>query len=161
MDSFQSFNVKCVWPFLAVFRTVHTHALQNMFYWKKMKPGRSLSLMRGLDSLSLRRIAPVRGGEKNKIVAVFLHPFSFHTLNTGCCSKTVTLMTQQRATACHYFATVLSVLCQSSAPTRRLMNNTSKMRPWLPCRRGEAPRCVTLTWIWHTLLLQQMNAWFV
>lgn len=77
--------------------------------------------------------------------------FSFHTVSTRCCSKTVMLMTQQWAAASHYFAAV-SVLCQRSVPTRhpRLSWIIQARWPWLRCHCSEAPICHTHLDMTHT-----------
>lgn len=92
--------------------------------------------------------------EKKKNLSSILSPFTFRTLSTRCCSKAAMLMMQQWTAASHYLyyhaiarhslALIIQPRCAFGSPSLR-----------------SSPQCVTVTWIGHTLLLQQINAWFV
>lgn len=90
----------------------------NLKTWnaKKKKKKRNLNWREEIFRLPLK--ARHCSGRDESVQLCFSKAFSFRSPSARCCSNTAMLMTQQRAAACHYFAPVLSVPCQSSVPTR-------------------------------------------
>ncbi len=99
----------------------HIFFFAIQFYLKRIKYRKINFSNRGHQLFSVLSLRKHSSDERKTLMNVSLYfsqPFSVRTVSTRCCYKTVMLMTQQSAAASHYFSAVLSVLCQSSVPTR-------------------------------------------